>query len=469
MKLKRLLRFRRGIAGWIPAVAILAILTASPFPGYSSEPPTAEHLLVADRVKLIQLYRVDQGKSEKLILTQEDLRTTSFLEVEGYVSGIIALCEEDMTISVDGQRMFPIRIGSDGGFWLKNFGRINHGDLPASSGTRAYGATAGADKRAAQLPALLPGGYAFFPAVFGDAVSPGSRFNISFNAEGKKMEFTVQQNGYTDLCAVTPEQPLGRDPIPFCYAGNPGADYDSTPGNLDRVRAIAKGIGAVESAFSVNLVEGVTIIDSQDRYNAVTCSGQPRIWFYNNAFVGEPLEELSVIAEHESLHLLVDLLQLTERTEIRELFAKLKGYDELSRERFELVTTGRIIPRSGVDQGHPSLFFAFISESHFLKGMKGGHPQADPEEFCTSFLHSLMHIERFSEALSRPLAAHGSAPRFLSAAEKRALVADYMRILEAFTQILANRNPKVVAAAAKPATHLSSRLAQARAALRGLL
>jgi hypothetical protein len=472
------------LVGLVPAAGVLAALAACSYTVHAVErqeadkhyyhspvqPTTAEHRLVAGRIKLIQLYRIDQGKSEKLVLTQEDLQTTSYLEINGYVSGIIALCEDEMAVSVDGRRMSPIKIGSDGAFWLKNFGRLNHGDLLPSPETRAYGANPGAERRGAQLPAMLPGGYAFFPAVFGDAVSPGSRFNISFNADGKKMEFIVQQNGYTSICDVVPEQPLGREPIPFCYAGTPSADQDSTSGDIDkRIRAIARGIGAVESAFSASLVDGVTIIDAEDRYNAVTCNGLRRIWFYNNAFLGEPLEELSVIAEHESLHLLVDLLQLTERTEVRELFAKLKGYEDLSRERFEMVMTGRTLPRPGGDQGQGALFFAFISENHFLSGMKGGHPQADLEEFCTSFLHSLMHIGRFGDAILRPLAARGSTPQSLSAEEKNAVVADYLRALEVFAEILATRDLQGASPAARSAMHLSSRLAQARAALQSLL
>lgn len=471
-------RIGMALACLISAASILAALEASCFAAsaveglkpeahYYSGPvePTSEYRSMARRIKLIQLYRVDQGKSEKLVLTQNDLQARSLVTVDGYVSGIVALCEGEMAVSVDGQRMSPIKVGADGAMWVKNIGKLGYPDFFAPAAPRDHGFGPLKMKQAAQDPSLLAGGYTFFPEVSGDAVSPEARFSISFDANGEKMDLTVQQSGYTRLCAVAPELPLARAPIPFFYAGIPRAEYCRPSAEIDgRFSAIAKGIGAVESSFSCSLVDVVTILDAGDRHDAVTSYGRRRIWFYNNAFAREPMEELAAISEHESLHILVDLLRLTDRLEIRELFADLKGYDGLSHERLELVTSGRTPARPEGHQDEHALFFAFISEKNFLKGMKGGHPYADLEEFCTSFLHSLMYIERFGDALSRLIKRPDSPHGFLSVKEKDAIVDDYLRTLEVFAQTLAHGDTQS-SLASKLATELSSRLAHAKAAV----
>lgn len=475
--------FRRLTVGFVclvPAAILLSALGAGALaagaagglkPGrhYSPAPaePTAEHRSVASRIKLIHLYRVAQGKSEKSVLTQGDLQTTSFLEIDGYVAGIVALCDDEMEVSIDGRRMPPITIGNGGDLWVKNFGKLRRTDLFVPAGSRDDGIRPPEPVRGSRQPSLLAGGYSFFPEVPGDAVSPELMFNISFEAHGEKLNLTVQQNGYTSLCAVVPDLPPGRDPIPFCYAGNPPAQFSRSSANIDgRIRAIAKGIGAVESAFSSNLIDGVTIIDAEDRHDAVTSNGSRRMWFYGNAFLRESLAELTAIAEHESLHILVDQLRLTDRLEVRELFSDLKGYEALSQERLELVATGRTPARPGRDRNGDALFFAFISENNFMKGMRGGHAQTDPEEFCTSFLHSLMHIERFGEALSQRLKRPDSSPRYLSVDEKNAVVGDYLRTLDVVAQTLADRGLQNGSTASKRTLqHLASQLTDARVTL----
>ena len=279
------------------------------------------------------------------------------------------------------------------------------------------------------------------------------------------MDLAVQQSGYTRLCAVAPELPPARAPIPFFYAGIPRAEYRRMSPKIDeRFSAIAKGIGAVESSFSSSLVDLVTIIDAGDRHDAVTSCDRRRIWFYNSAFAREPMEELTAIAEHESLHILVEQLRLADRLEIRELFADMKGYDDLSHERLELVTFGRTPARAGENRDEHALFFAFISEKNFLKGMKGGHPHTDPDEFCTSFLHSLMYIERFRDALSQLLKSPDSQHRSLSVEEKR----DRGQLPQGPRSVCSNPRAwgyQMFASVQRTSQHLASRLAHAKAAI----
>ncbi len=463
------------VAGLLAGLQPLGPARAGPVEGIrlensdSSSPdtPTTEHRRVASRVNLLQLNFVDRGKPGKTVLSSSDLQTRSHLTIDGYVSGVVALCADEMAVSVDGRPMAPIRVGADGALWLKNFGRVAEGELLAPNREQPLERAEAGNLAAARRSAVLDGGYAYFPAVAGDAVATAERFTIRFRAGTQQLNLAVQQQGYSLICSIAPEKLLAREPIPFFYAGEPTDRFGGrTAADLDaRLKAVAKGIEAVESAFSGTLIDGVTIIESPGRHNAVTCSGSRRIWFYSAALLGEPLDELVVIAEHESLHILVDLLQLTQSTALRELFADLKGYDDLSLERLELLTFGRVArARSGAGQTSPSPLLAFISEKNFLEGARGGHADADLEEFCTSFLHSLMHSDRLEEALRRPLNLGSSRSRDLTEGGRQALKTHYTLTIDAMAGSL-NEARRNGFSGAEAAAQLALRLAQTRAVL----
>jgi hypothetical protein len=421
-------------------VVVSCALAAAESEGLLSR--AARMLPATDPVRLIQVHHADGGKPLQTLFTADDVAAGP-LRVAGYITGLVVLCDEGSTATLDGRRMEPMLRGADGSVRVRNQGKVR------------LEALFPADRQPRPVAAAIPGAYAYFPAVAGDAVSPEMDVALSVAAGGRSMTVVLKQRGYTDLCAVAPDSIATRAPIPFTHAGDLRPDPVVRAEDLQaRSRAVAQGIGTVEAAFSPNLIDGVTIIDAADQYNAVTCNGRRRIWFYRTAFLQEPVNELSVIAEHESLHILVDLLQLTGRTEVRELFADLKGYDTLSRERLELVTRGwtSAAPREDYPR---ALFFPFISESNFIEGMKGGHPQADPEEFCTSFLHTLMYSERFDRALSQPFGLPGAPPRGLTGAEKRAITDDYRRTLDVFEAAIAD-----AANASPPAARAAARLAE---------
>lgn len=437
----------------IPAASIVlwvvvscALAAAAESDGLLSR--AARRLPATDPVRFIQVHHADGGKPLQTLFTTGDLAAGP-LRVDGYITGLVVLCDEGTTVALDGRRMESVLRGADGSVRARNQGKVR------------LEALFPADRQPRTAAAAIPGAYAYFPAVAGDAVSPEMDVALSVKAGGRSMTVVLQQRGYTDLCAVARDSSAACAPIPFTHAGDLRPDPIVTVEDLQaRSRAVAKGIGTVEATFAPDLIDGVTIIDAADQYNAVTVNGRRRIWFYRTAFLQEPVGELCVIAEHESLHILVDLLQLTGRTEVRELFADLKGYDTLSRERLELVTRGwtSAAPREDYPR---ALFFPFISESNFIEGMKGWHPQADPEEFCTSFLHTLMYSERFDRALSQPFGLPGAPPRHLTGAEKRAITDDYRRTLDVFEAAItdaAHASPSAAWAAAR----LAERIGQVR-------
>ena len=82
-------------------------------------------------------------------------------------------------------------------------------------------------------------------------------------------------------------------------------------------------------------------------------------------------------------------------------------------------------------------FFSFINERNFLQGMKGGHSHQNPDEFCTSFLHSLMFVEGLSKNLDRPLALKDrEKPHFLNEEEKQNVFKEYVRTFDILSRLI---------------------------------
>jgi hypothetical protein len=427
---------------------LLAVGSASASSGAGHDPPfglnaapepSPEHGAIAESVRFLILLQVNQGRTETLLLTREDLQARTTIEIDGYTTGILVLCAVEMTARADGRRMAPLRLDRDGAVWAQNLGSVaghSHftalgADLwtkPQDWGAAAQRGTGG----------RLPGGYSIFPDVAGDAVSPDRRFSISLETGGKRAQWIVRQSATSQVCAISAEFPLARVPVPVYHLGTRAPQSAGRAEDFDeRLRAIGRGIAAVEAAFGSELVEDIALIDLDPMHNAVTCDGRRRIWFYLGALQRESLDELTRIAEHESLHILADRLGFSAATAVRELFADLKGFDELSIERFQVIAHGRTpIGRAG-SRRPENPFFHFISESHFITGMKGGHPQANIEEFCASFLHSLLVFERFEEALSKPMRFEDPQPRLLRPEERQRIAGTYLKAIDVFAGAMA--------------------------------
>jgi hypothetical protein len=128
-------------------------------------------------------------------------------------------------------------------------------------------------------------------------------------------------------------------------------------------------------------------------------------------------------------------MKLPEDPTLRSYFADLKGYAELSYERFVLMMNGNSL--AGEDEGTNNVFFSFINEKNFMENMNGGHSQKNIEEFSASFIHSLIFIDRLDQNLDRPLKVNGlDAPRFLSPWEKQVVLDQYIRGIECLLSVL---------------------------------
>jgi hypothetical protein len=383
---------------------------------------------LAEKVRMVKLYTVHEGKSLNRILTKADLQRQEPIEVQGYVTGILILADVQMNVNVDGQTMSKIRKNPDGTYSIKYFGKVGYSEIGMAPSNTYYEKGSREENGS---PGFLEG-YSLFPRVVGDAVSPACNFQIAVEMGERSCALPIVQKGYDTFHLSKPEPVERKNPIEFQYLGERLDRHMSRPDFNDRLRAVAEGIKSVEKIFSTKLVDRVKIIDYEKVQNAVTCEEKNDIWFYINTFLGEPLEELKTIAEHEALHILVDQTKLAKDLSIRELYSDLRGYESLSRERFAVVAYGVSSPggSSGENTSHRE-FFAFIDEKNFIEGMKGGHSSQNVDEFCASFLHSLMFMDRLQANLDRPLkVGDGQPDRFLKPKKRKQILTNYIRTIE---------------------------------------
>jgi hypothetical protein len=274
--------------------------------------------------------------------------------------------------------------------------------------------------------------------VPGNALCGERQLRITVTQHGLSYHLMIHQHPRVKLDVYDDAPNMPGTPA-FYYLGDDVRQFGRSPADSkQRMEAILKGIRAAEAATLSNLVQQVDIIDLAAPHNALTCEGQNTIWIYNRLFWSKSPAELRTIAEHECMHILSNRLGLPTDPHIRELYAELMGFGAFSRERFCVLASGR-------PSGHPrpeggtcrsGLFFDFISEFNFLRGASGGHAQDDVNEFCASFLHTLMYIDRLGPMLTRPIKTPSGGLVALTAAQQDMLLNEYKSVLTAMIKAL---------------------------------
>jgi hypothetical protein len=394
---------------------------------------------VVDKVEIVRLYSVVNGKPSNIMYRKKDLEKLPELDIDGYVWGIVVLCDEDMTVDIDGEELSRIVMNPDGTYSVKYLGVVTPKDLEFPEKEKTYYEKL-FSKREGSKEVFLSGGYSVFPRVEGGSISEQSEFDLNFTSGKNTYRLPIRQTGLLPFASLSVDPDRETDDIGFRYVGNNFKRLTKNSEQFDaRLNAIIQGIDQVEDTFGMDLVDRVSIIDYDDVYNAISYGGQSEIWFYVPLFRHEPLEELKTIAAHETLHVFVDKMGFAADSGVREYFADLKGYSDLSYERFILMMTGNAI--TDEQESSNNVFFSFINEKNFIQDMKGGHSQKNLEEFSTSFLHSLIYIDRLGLNLEKPLKVDGAPTglRHLKSWEKQAIIDQYIRGIQVFLNVVANR------------------------------
>jgi hypothetical protein len=410
---------------------------------------------IKSRLGSIYLQTVKDGKIRNAEFSTKDFLPNTELPLDGYVTGLVIQSSRQLEVHINGKKMDKIRHNEDGTVSIKNFGYSSFDSLGISDALERYNPAEEAKQPLRRKEdRFISGFYSFFPGIVGEPICSGAKVDIAFTVNGKTVKMSLQNPGYINLSANQAADE-NRDPIVFRYLGSRLQEFKNWPADFqDRINAITEGILAVEHALGTQLVSNVNLIDYEAIHDAVTEKRKHDIWFYLSSFLQESLEELKSMAEHETIHIYVDSKNLTGNSTIRQVFADLKGYAEWSLERFALVTTGKILRQPTVNNVGENPFFAFIDERNFQEGRQGGHSHSNLDEFCSSFIHSLMFIERLNENLEKPVKLRGrSQPALLlTVAQKEKILATYIDLLELISRSVeqADRKDEIV----KPAQSL---------------
>lgn len=381
-----------------------------------------------DQIRAIYIYEVHNGHPQQQVFTGNDLKTCKNIQVNGYITGIVLFATGQMTVSVADQRMDVIQINRDGTLELKHFGRLKHRELLTTFTDSENPVDDLSDLK------QIAGRYCCFPKIRGDAVCKQAFFDITLSGNNVTLTLPVSQTGsrkfhHSDLVGM--ESPDG---LVFQDIGN-----SLSPSNIvspefkQRIAALSKGIEAVESGFQTKLVDTFNILNCKGLGNAYTYKGESEIWIYNQTLWEVSVQELRSLAEHEACHVLVDRAGLTQNSALRKHYADLKGYGDFSRERFMLLTYGAVQEADSKGNSPKSPFFAFINEKNFIQGMTGGHSQDNIDEFCASFLHSMLYIDRLQNNLKHPITLYDDKVRLLTKGEKRKILNMYQHTAELIT------------------------------------
>ena len=405
-----------------PTLALSSSTVTGNTTGYGNGLPVGSSLSTrdTDNTRLL-FFHVQDGRIKKTAYRLGDIEEAATISIDGYVAGIVADCHSETEILLDKRRLRKVTEDANASFSLDYFGRLDQQEFWDKNLEEAP-----VSDRESECPERPIGQrYAAFPdTVLLDTVSTDQRFQLQFRHGDRHYELTVNHSGYRDVDRGETSD-HDRSKPRFRYLGNRALKVENLSDFDERLDAIAQGIARVERTFGLQLVEDVNLVDYEGLQNALTRAGWNDIWFFIDAFSQETISELQTIAAHETLHLLVDHFHFTGNYQIRKLFADLKRYDELSLERFYLLTRGELKEAAASPGEHP--LFSFIDEKHFL-GRKGGHSHQNLDEFCTSLIHSLMFLDRIDRNLSLPLKS-GSAGtvRNLTDDQKSEILAYYLK------------------------------------------
>jgi hypothetical protein len=353
-----------------------------------------------DHLEAVCLIEVVDGRPRETVWCRETLAQGRTPATPGHVAGVVVVSRQPGLVA--------------------SLGDAGAGTQPPASPW----------KLAAESPPTGSGRrYSVRARVPGDAVSREECFALLIEGADRPFALPIRQSGYQPL--LTPDEETAAAPR-FSYVGSRRERFRQRRPDLhDRVRAIRSGIAKVEEVLGGGLVQRVNVLDYQGPDNALSVRGHADLWFYAETFWNQDPAELTSMAEHETLHLVVDREGYTGRPAVRELFADLRGFGPLSLERFALVAGGRLPAAAAAAAGTGSLLLPFVDERNFLADRRGGHAGDSLDEFCTSFLHTLLYLDRLEDNLRRPhLRLVDGTTLELTPNHRTDLLRDYRRSLD---------------------------------------
>jgi hypothetical protein len=361
-------------------------------------------------IEAIGLHEVVDGRKQESIIAIDQLAQAHPLTTQGYISQITFYCiEEGVSATLEGESPSAaqrLKVTKKKPFvWEKTEDRQI--------------------KKNYQL--------AIAPKIAGDCLSVKDELTVSVSTpQGEALDLTIRQRSYRPVFEAPVDRGQRTQPLVFRFLGS-GTEQFQSEAAQERFMALTEGIRKIEQAFGQELVQNVNIIDLKGHNNALSLEGKNEFWIYADTFWGYGADELRSAAAHETMHIYVDTGEFTGKPAIRKLYADLMGFGPESKERTTLLVTGHL-PRGYASPKKPlAPFWGFINERHFIEGMSGGHSSDNIDEFCTSFLHSLLYIDRLETNLQKSIViAAKKPPLVMGPADRSRLLQNYRQAVEIF-------------------------------------
>jgi hypothetical protein len=394
---------------WLMMLSITMLLGTSP--------AIAGHSPAGGCIEAIELSEIVDGRKQKTIISAEELAQPYPLSSRGYITEIILHCTHD-GVSAEIASESPT---------AANRLRVTKKVVPQDRWTRS---------------ATKPSSLTIVPKITGDCLSPDDELTVAVTStRAGAFDLKFRQKGYRQVYEAPQDCTPRSQPLVIRYLGKEIDQFDN-PEAQERFEALAAGVRKIEQAYGQELVHSVNIIGLEGHNNALSLKDKNEIWLYADTFWGYETGELRSMASHETLHVFVDAANLTEKPEIRELFADLMGFNPKSRERTALVTTGYLPRGYAARHKSQSPFWGFINERHFIDGMSGGHSSDNIDEFCTSFLHSLLFSEHLEYNLDKPIVINGRrSARVLKSEDRDHLLHQYRQAVKVFRSAAPEATP----------------------------
>lgn len=395
---------------------------------------------IIENIELVYFYVVNDGEVKPIILSQEELNKSPFLDIDGYISSILIFCKDETDVRLNDKRPKKIQRYEHDNYISLNGSAV----YPEKLKTKEYGEEVFQKLLSGEVVEgeegfnFLKGGYFFgedagSPFYVGSAVNNLENNKLVFTLSGKTYNLDIKQKAFQKFKEINLDSKRSRDDIVFQYRGNAPDEFLKIEQLDERLQAIGRGANNVEDISDINLIDRVHLID----YNidqAIADREEKFISFFSGNLKKDSPEGVRIATEHEVLHKYVFEKGLTESLEVREIFADLKGYT--GKEREQIIRSGWI-PFDDFEAEYTNkVFFSFIDEDKFF-GQGGGHSHGNIWEFCTSFTHTLMEIERLEENLDKPIHREelGTEKELkLSREEKVTILDNYITVLGVMIQ-----------------------------------
>lgn len=275
------------------------------------------------------------------------------------------------------------------------------------------------------------------PLYFGDAASTVERLDLRMSFKGQILHIPIHQKTFQPFSSAPLQRTVNKTGVSFWYLGNQQEELIGIPDIQTKLSAIARGVKNVHTKLGVNITDQIRVIDYAVD-NASASQTETSLSIFRDFLFNNSVRENFQTAEHETLHRYVALRGLTEDQALRGLFADIEGVEGNQRET--IIQTGTT-PLADFDSDYRNkLFFAFVDERNYFHEKQGGHSYSNIYEFTTSFVHTLLYIDKLEKNLFTPISIiedDGKTRSIdLTDDDRRQILAHYEQVLEEIIRIV---------------------------------